>query len=126
MSDLVLVERGDAIATITLNHPARRNSLSDDMLAALVRALTDIRDDAATRAVILTGAPPIFSAGAAAPFRKGMSEAERREMFLSSKSQFRRLFERANTLLEGLEQATVCAVNGHAVGGGWGMTLACD
>jgi enoyl-CoA hydratase/carnithine racemase len=29
-------------------------------------------------------------------------------------------------MLEGLEQVTVCAVNGHAVGGGWGMTLACD
>src|SRR4029453_5352966 len=34
-------------------------------------------------------------------------------------------FERANTLLEGLEQVTVAAVNGHAVGGGWGLTLAC-
>ena len=44
----------------------------------------------------------------------------------SRKSQFRRLFERVNTLLEGLEQITICAVNGHAVGGGWGLTLACD
>jgi enoyl-CoA hydratase/carnithine racemase len=126
MNDLVLVERREPIVTVTLNHPARRNSLSDEMLTALGRALSDLRDDAATRAVILTGSPPIFSAGADAPFRKGMSEAERRAMFLSSKSQFRRLFERANTLLEGLEQVTVCAINGHAVGGGWGMTLACD
>src|SRR5512134_1953275 len=101
MSDLVLVERRETIVTVTLNHPARRNSLSDEMLTALLRVLTALRDDAATRAVILTGAPPIFSAGADAPFRKGMSEAERREMFVSSKSQFRRLFERANTLLEG-------------------------
>jgi hypothetical protein len=32
----------------------------------------------------------------------------------------------ATTLLESLEQATIAAINGHAVGGGWGLTLACD
>ena len=42
------------------------------------------------------------------------------------KSQFRRLFVRVNTMLAGLEQITVCAINGHAIGGGWGLTLACD
>ena len=51
---------------------------------------------------------------------------ERRRLFLSRKSQFRRFFERANTLLENLEQSTICMINGHAVGGGWGLTLACD
>src|SRR3989442_13673597 len=55
-----------------------------------------------------------------------MSEGERRAVFGQRKSQFRRLFERANTLLENLEQPTICAINGHAVGGGWGLTLACD
>ena len=68
----------------------------------------------------------MFSAGADAPFKKGMTAEERRQMFLGRKSQFRRLFERANTMLENLEQATICQINGHAVGGGWGLTLACD
>jgi enoyl-CoA hydratase/carnithine racemase len=111
---------------VTLARPDRRNSLSDEMLAELGAAFADLRDDASTRVVIVTGTPPVFSAGADAPFKKGMSEEERRKMFTSRKSQFRRLFERANTVLEGLEQVTVAAVNGHAVGGGWGLTLACD
>ncbi|MEK8035320.1 MAG: enoyl-CoA hydratase/isomerase family protein [candidate division NC10 bacterium] len=126
MTDNVALSRSGPIATVTLNRPDRRNSLSDEMLAELAAAFAGLRDDAGTRVVIVTGAPPIFSAGADAPFKKGMSEAERRQMFLARKSQFRRLFERANTLLEGLEQATIAMINGHAVGGGWGLTLACD
>ena len=126
MTDNVALSRSGPIATVTLNRPDRRNSLSDEMLAELAAAFAGLRDDAGTRVVIVTGAPPVFSAGADAPFKKGMSEAERREMFLARKSQFRRLFERANTLLEGLEQATIAMINGHAIGGGWGLTLACD
>ena len=47
-------------------------------------------------------------------------------MFLGRKSQFRRLFERVNSLLENLEQVTIAMINGHAIGGGWGLALACD
>jgi enoyl-CoA hydratase len=126
MADNVRLERKGVIATVTLDRPDRRNSLSDEMLADLVTAFAALRDDDSTRVVVLTGAPPIFSAGADAPFKKGMSEEERRRMFTSRKSQFRRLFERANVLLENLEQVTVGAINGHAVGGGWGLALACD
>jgi len=126
MTDNVALSRSGPIATVTLNRPDRRNSLSDEMLAELAAAFAGLRDDAGTRVVIVTGAPPVFSAGADAPFKKGMSEVERRQMFLARKSQFRRLFERANTLLEGLEQATIAMINGHAIGGGWGLTLACD
>jgi enoyl-CoA hydratase/carnithine racemase len=126
MADNVVLERKGPIATVTLSRPDRRNSLSDEMLTDLVAAFTALRDDDSTRVVIVTGAPPIFSAGADAPFKKGMSEEERRRMFTARKSQFRRLFERANVLLENLEQVTVGAINGHAVGGGWGLALACD
>ncbi|MBI2202906.1 MAG: enoyl-CoA hydratase/isomerase family protein [Candidatus Rokubacteria bacterium] len=122
----VRLTRDGAIATITLDRPDRRNSLSDDMLRDLGAAFTELRDDTTSRVVVVTGAPPVFSAGADAPISKKMSDAERREAFGKRKSQFRRLFERANTVLEGLEQSTICAINGHAVGGGWGLTLACD
>ncbi|MBI1735540.1 MAG: enoyl-CoA hydratase/isomerase family protein [Candidatus Rokubacteria bacterium] len=126
MGENVVVTRDGPIVTVTLNRPDRRNSLSDDMLRELGAAFVALRDDAESRVVIVTGAPPVFSAGADARISSRMSEAERRESFLARKSQFRRLFERANSVLEGLEQTTIAAINGHAVGGGWGLTLACD
>ena len=126
MTDNVRLDRDGAIATVTLNRPERRNSLSDAMLTDLGAVVSALRDDAAVRIVILTGAPPVFSAGADAALKSSMSPEERRHAMATRKSQFRRLFERVNTMLEGLEQITVCAINGHAIGGGWGLTLACD
>jgi enoyl-CoA hydratase/carnithine racemase len=126
MGDNVTLVREGPIATVTLNRPEHRNSLSDGMLADLALAGSELRDDASTRVVIVTGAPPVFSAGAHAPLRSTMSAEERRRVFGQRRSQFRRLFERANTLLENLEQATIAMINGHAIGGGWGLTLACD
>ena len=120
------LSRDGLIATVTLNRPDRRNSLSDEMLAELIEAFGALRDDAASRVVVVTGAPPIFSAGAHFPARSGMSAEERRQVFRSTPNQFRRLFERVTTLLENLEQATIAMINGHAIGGGFGLTLACD
>ena len=126
MGENVTVTRDGPIVTVTLNRPDHRNSLSDPMLSELGAAFAELRDDTASRVVIVTGAPPVFSAGAHAPLKSSMSDAERRAVFAGRKSQFRRLFERANTILENLEQATIATINGHAVGGGWGLTLACD
>ncbi|HXU90722.1 MAG TPA: enoyl-CoA hydratase/isomerase family protein [Methylomirabilota bacterium] len=126
MGDNITLTRDGALATVMLSRPDRRNSLSDEMLTELAAAFAQLRDDASVRVVVVTGAPPVFSAGADAGLKSTMSAEQRRQAFATRKSQFRRLFERANTLLEGLEQITIAAVNGHAVGGGWGLALACD
>jgi enoyl-CoA hydratase/carnithine racemase len=126
MTPNVTLVRDGGLATVTLARPDRRNALSDAMLTELGAAFAELRDDAGVRVVVVTGAPPVFSAGADAGLKSTMSAEERRRAFATRKSQFRRLFERANTLLEGLEQITIAAVNGHAVGGGWGLALACD
>src|SRR3989442_15469672 len=115
MSDNVTLARDGAIATVTLNRPDRRNSLSDPMLTDLSAAFAELRDDGATRVVIVTGAPPVFSAGADAGVKAGVSAGGRRAAFRQRKSQFRRLFERANTPLESLEQGTIALINGPAV-----------
>ena len=126
MAGTVLLSREGLTATVTLNRPERRNALSDELLSELGAALTELRDDGRTRVVIVTGAPPVFSAGADAGLKSSMTPEERRQMFATRKSQFRRLFERANTVLENLEQVTIARINGHAIGGGWGLALACD
>jgi len=122
----VVVERAGAIATVTLNRPARRNAMSDALLVELLAALEALRDDARIRVVLLTGAPPAFCAGADAGLRGSMSETERRQAFLAHKSRFIRLFPSVLAVLEGLEQPTIAVVNGHAVGGGWVLALGCD
>jgi enoyl-CoA hydratase len=122
----VTLRHDGPIATVTLDRPEYRNSLSDAMLGELIEAFGALRDDAASRVVIVTGAPPVFSAGAHYPARQGLSPEERRRIFLSTPSQFRRLFERVTSLLENLEQTTIAMINGHAIGGGFGLTLACD
>ena len=64
MGENVTLVRDGAIATVTLNRPERRNSLSDAMLTELGAAFAELRDDTESRVVIVTGAPPVFSAGA--------------------------------------------------------------
>ncbi len=127
MYDNVTLERDGRIAIVTMQRPDRRNSLSDPMLLDLSAALRALVDDGQVGAVVLTGAPPVFSAGADSPsLKSATTEAERRQTFGSKKTQFRRLFGRVTNQLEQLDQPVICAVNGHAVGGGWGLTLGCD
>ena len=60
----VEIERSGAVATVTLNHPEKRNPLSGPMIAELRESFRALRNDTDVRVVILTGKGPAFSAGA--------------------------------------------------------------
>src|SRR5947199_8256251 len=60
----VLVEIDAPIATVTLNRPKVLNALSPDMIRELTAALADLDADETVRAVVLTGGPKVFAAGA--------------------------------------------------------------
>jgi enoyl-CoA hydratase/carnithine racemase len=122
----ITVARDGGVVTVTLNRPERRNALSDDLLGRLAGVCAELHDDAGVRVVVLTGAPPVFSAGADAGLRASMSLAERREAFTRTRTNFLPLFCRVLERLEALPQPTLAMINGHAVGGGWALTLACD
>lgn len=63
MSDIVLLDVSNRIATITLNRPEARNALSSALLRDLNAAMRQANDDAAVDVIILTGADPAFCAG---------------------------------------------------------------
>ncbi len=63
MSDPLLLDRTDGVATLTLNRPESMNSLSVALKEALLAALAEVRADPAVRAVVLTGAGRAFCVG---------------------------------------------------------------
>ncbi|MFI0452839.1 enoyl-CoA hydratase/isomerase family protein [Actinomadura sp. 6N118] len=122
LSDVLLLEkRPDGVAVLTLNDPDRRNAMSDEMTAAWKEAISGLRADKQLRCVVLTGAGSAFTSGgdlswladtnavAVPPLRDRMLE-----------------FYRTWLAVRDLEVPTIAAVNGHAVGAGFALALACD
>ncbi|HME09823.1 MAG TPA: enoyl-CoA hydratase/isomerase family protein [Bryobacteraceae bacterium] len=102
------------LATITLNRPEKLNAINSRMHAELQAVCLELRDDTRTRVVIFTGAGRAFSAGAdlndRTPFGGG----------IGNPLEMRRLAGTGNltsSAIEGLDQVTIGAVNGLAVGG---------
>jgi enoyl-CoA hydratase len=111
----VLCDVVDRVATITLNDPKRRNTISLAMNEEIVACIDDLepRDDVG--AIVLTGTAPAFCAGADLDDLRTCSGADTLGQIYAG---FLRI---ANTTLP-----TVAAVNGAAVGAGMNMALACD
>lgn len=103
------------IHVLTLHRPEARNAMDTALLAALLDALDDADRDPATRGVLVTGSPEVFSAGA--DLREPLSDAGRRRMEL-----FTNVFERLTLL----RVPTAAAVEGPAIGGGAEVAAACD
>lgn len=107
---MINVTREDGLWTLTLNRPDKANSLTPDMLAELAD-LAEAAQEA--RALILTGAGKVFSAGADL-------EAARAGMATSPD------WERLSSAIAALPCLTIAALNGTLAGGAMGMALACD
>jgi enoyl-CoA hydratase len=112
-------DRRDGVAVLTLDRPGRLNAIGSDTVALLHAAIDAIEADLSVRVVVVTGAGKAFSAGA------DITELDR----LAGPHDFAR-FVRSLTdcfgRLSRLEQPTVAAVEGLALGGGFELALACD
>ncbi|KAF0965475.1 enoyl-CoA hydratase/isomerase family protein [Rhodococcus sp. T7] len=111
----VLISRDDAVATITLNRPARRNAMTLDSWIALREALAELALDDATRVVVLTGAGSDFCTGADLDKRAPMHPLTR----------MRQINATALAVAE-FPKPLIAKVRGYAVGAGWNLALLCD
>lgn len=112
---VLLVEKADHIATLTLNRPEQMNALSLEMRRLFRDAIDDIRSDSSICVVILTGAGGAFCAGLDL---KEMGDAEFRA--------HEKPVTDPATLLRSLRQPVIGAINGAAVTGGLEISLSCD
>ena len=110
----------DAVATITLNRPEKRNAISFELIDDLLRALDDVAKANAI-VLILTGAGKAFCSGMDLDDLKGLLGRTAEQNLKDSETMvrlFRSLYE--------FPKATIAAVNGPAIAGGTGLALLCD
>nr|WP_042182568.1 enoyl-CoA hydratase [Kibdelosporangium sp. MJ126-NF4]CEL15068.1 Enoyl-CoA hydratase [Kibdelosporangium sp. MJ126-NF4]CTQ93336.1 Enoyl-CoA hydratase (EC 4.2.1.17) [Kibdelosporangium sp. MJ126-NF4] len=110
----VLLDRDGGVAVVTLNVPDRRNALTLPISQALVEAVRTCEDDESVHAIVVTGAPPAFCAGADLTALGDAQEEGLRKIYAG-------FLAFANCSLP-----TIAAVNGAAVGAGLNLALACD
>ena len=110
-------ERG--VGVIQINRPAARNAIGWDLLHGLRQQIAECADDPGLRVLILTATgDKAFCAGADLKERKTYSD-EKTRAFVTSIGALTAEIGR-------LPMPTICAINGHAFGGGCELALACD
>ena len=115
--DHLLIDISDRIATITINRPEVRNALDRATVGEIRSALGDLESTDDVSAIILTGAgDQVFVAGADI---RQMRERRRDDGLAAINSS-------VFTAVERCTKPTIAAVNGHAMGGGCELALACD
>jgi len=110
----------NGVATISLNDPSTRNSLSNDMLDGLISAFEKARDDDSVKAVVLasTDDKTFSSGGNLAGFAGDVPLVHKH----AGTERFPRLF----LLIGELGKPVLCRAQGHVLAGSLGLALACD
>ena len=114
------VRRDGALATLTLQRPDRLNAVTEILYRELIDALAGAGADRDVRAIVVTGAGRAFCVGADL---KNHGEGAPDE---PTKRRYAQLGQDAAAAIMRCEKVVVGAVNGHAIGAGLELALACD
>ncbi len=116
----VLLHHDGPIAILTLNRPSRLNAVSLPLYNMMAEMLRDLQNDAAVRAVLITGAGRAFCVGAdlKAHGDQELTRADRRRYVETGQAVYH--------ALQALPKPVVAAINGHAIGAGLELALSCD
>jgi enoyl-CoA hydratase/carnithine racemase len=117
---LIVDAPAEAVARLRIRNPERRNALDHDILDAIAETLPRLDDGIETRCVVITGEPPVFSAGydiATIPSETFEREAE---------ALVAHPFHAAMEAIAAHPWPTVAAINGHCLGGALELAITCD
>lgn len=121
MSEVLLYDVSDGVATLTLNRPEKRNALNGALVQALKDRLTRAEADETVRVVALRGAGKDFCSGA------DLAEMERiAPMGLEENVEDARTLGALFRQMRRHPQPVVAVVHGRALAGGCGLASACD
>ena len=120
MTDTVLYDASDAIATVTLNRPERLNAINPELLADLLQALRKANADPTVHVIVLGGAGRAVCAG---------DDLKEFDSQVGTPAETRAYIERIQDVTRALclnRKMVVGAIHGWAVGGGLEWTINCD
>jgi 2-(1,2-epoxy-1,2-dihydrophenyl)acetyl-CoA isomerase len=134
VADVLLEKRPDGVALITMNRPESLNALNGEIQRLIGEALGECEADRTVRCVALTGVGRAFCAGgdvkamaAGGPVAALLNEGLNMSSALEQSTEGLRRTQDATALrLHTIPKPTVALVNGHAVGAGMSIALACD
>jgi 2-(1,2-epoxy-1,2-dihydrophenyl)acetyl-CoA isomerase len=126
MTDPVLLEVSEGVATVTLNRPESLNALSDDMIGALVEVMTRVEADPLVRCVVVRGAGDHFMAGGDIKgFHGRLSETTPAERGAHFRAKIHSLHP-AIVAMRRMPKPVIASLRGAAAGFGLSLALATD
>jgi methylglutaconyl-CoA hydratase len=118
---VLLVEKKDGIARVTLDRPEVRNAFDDALIARLHETFSDLEKDNTVRVMVLAGNGPAFCAGGDLNWMRRMADYSYEQNLADARGLAEML-----AALDRMSKPTIARVHGAAFAGGTGLVAACD